>query len=326
MNQTKLNVSMGPHVHDGSHASAIMTGFLIAMLPAACWGIYMYGVAGLRTLTFAMGSAVLWEWLARMIMKRSDTLYDKTALVEGMLLGLLCPANTPWWVVITASFFMIMIAKQIFGGYGYYPFHPVLIGFSIAGVSWPAHILSHYTLVNIPLKASPLEPLWALRSYGPEAVSAFNKLDLFLGYQVGGLGVGSILLITIGGLYLMIRGFIPWRVTLSYLAGILVFQSILFYANPERFADPIFHLLTGRTVFCSFFLITNFVVCPVNSWARVIYGAGAAVMTLLIRNFGAYPDGSVLAILVLNMFHPIIDRIRKPVLGLNPKALQLSEE
>ena len=326
MDRILLNVSMGPHIHDGSRHSSIMTGYLAALIPAAIWGIYLYGIIGFRTLAFSVASAIIWEYLARLLMHREVSLSDWSAVVEGLIMGMLLPANTPWWIVLVATFLMIVIAKQLFGGNGYYPFNPVLIGFAITALSWPKYVLSHYTLAELPLKMQHLEPLWALRSYGPFAANNFDLRDLFLGYQVGGVGTAPGLLICLGGIYLILRGFISARISLSFIMGIVVIQGIFYVINPQQYANPFFHLFSGRTLFVAFFLASNYTTSPVNKLARIIYGFGAAFMTIMMRNFGAFPDGTIGALLIMNMFHPIIDRIRKPVIGLDIATLKFDEQ
>ncbi|MBN1355392.1 RnfABCDGE type electron transport complex subunit D [bacterium] len=324
MERVVLNVSMGPHIHGGTRTSDIMTGYLVALAPAAIWGCCFYRLAGLRSLLLAAGSAVVFEWIARAIMKRPATIGDGSALVSGLLLGMMFPANAPWWLILIGTAIMVIVAKQFFGGIGYYPFNPVLLGYLIPAVSWPLHVNPHYTLANFQSQAVHLEPLAVLKSYGPQAVDAFNRMDLLMGRQMGGVGTGPILLLLLGGLYLMLRGYISWIVSISFLAGIFVFQGLFYAADPAKFADPVFHLISGTTVFGAIFLATDYTVCPVNKIARVIYGLGAALMTLLIRNLGNYADGTVFAVLIMNMFHPLIDRIKKPVYGLDssiPAAL-----
>ncbi|MBN1551810.1 RnfABCDGE type electron transport complex subunit D [bacterium] len=322
MEMIKLNVAMGPHIHDGSRANKIMIGYLVALAPAAIWSAYIYGVAGIRSLILAAGSAVLWEWLARIIMKRNSTLHDLSALVEGFLIGMILPPNVSWWIVIITTFFAIIIAKQIFGGIGYYPFNPVLIGIAIVSVSWPNRLLSHSTLSDFSLGFNPVEPLWAFKAYGQEAANAFSRLDLLLGHQVGGFGTGAVLLLAIGALYLLIRGFISASVFFSYLLGVYMFQGMFYLANSSVNVHPDFYILGGMTFFAATFLASNFTTCPVNPVARIIYGAGAGLLTVLIRKYGVFPDGTIFAILIMNLFHPLIDRIKKPVTGLDVESLQ----
>ena len=325
MDRIVLNVAMGPHVHDGSHVSKIMNGYLIALVPAAVWGCIQYGLPGLRMLLLAAGFALVFEWLARKAMGRPSSLADGSVLVQGLLLAMMLPANAPWWLIVVGMFLVVVIAKQLFGGIGGYPFNPVLIGYAILSVSWPLRLSAEFALADIPLKSMSIEPLVALKTYGSSAVGAYNLSDLFLGYQTGGLATGSVLLILLGGLYLIFRGFAPWRVVVSYIVSIFVFGWIFQLVNASAYAGPMFHLMSGMTLFGAFFLACDFTTCPVNGLARVIYGAGAGLLIILIRNLGVYPDGTVFAILLMNLFHPLIDRIKKPVIGLEQSLVRLNE-
>lgn len=320
-----LGMAMGPHVHDGSRVSRIMNGYILALMPAAIWGCIRYGLPGMGTLLLAAGSAVVWEWIARRLMNRNMTLHDGSAVVQGLLFGMMLPGNSPWWLVIFGSFLVIVLGKQFFGGIGCYPFNPVCVGLVILSVSWPSRILSHFTMADYYLEGLALEPLVALKSYGPAVTDVYNYTDLLLGCQTGGIGTGDVLLLAIGGLYLMARGFTAWRVTLSYLIGVLITAGLFHIVDASRYADPLFHLLAGMTVFGAFFLASDYTTCPVNPIARIIYGFGAGMVLILIRNIGGYPDGTVFAILILNMFHPLIDRIRRPIPGLDAGGLKHGE-
>ena len=325
MERVILSTAMGTHVHDGSSFSRIMNGYILALLPAALWGCARYGLPGIRTILIAVGSAVLWEWLARKLMKRDMTLHDSSAIVQGLLLGMLLPPNSSWWMVIIGTFSMIVVGKQFFGGVGSYPLNPVLVGSAILSVSWPIRTCSHFTMADWHMEGLILEPMEALRSYGPAVTDAYSPADLLLGFQMGGIGAGAVLLLTIGGLYLMARGFAPWRVSVSYLLGVVVTAGLFHIADPSRYAGPLFHLLAGMTLLGAFFLITDYTTCPVNPMARMIYGFAAGMLVILIRNLGGYADGTVFAILILNLFHPLIDRIHRPVLGSRAGPLKPGE-
>jgi electron transport complex protein RnfD len=320
-----LSMAMGPHIHDGSSVSKIMNGYLLALLPAAIWGCIRYGLPGIRTLLLAVASAVLWEWLARKSMKQEITLYDGTAIAQGLLLGMMLPPNSSWWLVIIGTFLMIVIAKQFFGGIGCYPLNPVLIGFAILSVSWPIRISSHFTMADRHLEGLILEPLVSLKSYGPSVADTYSSMKLLFGFQTGGVGTGAVLLLAIGGLYLMVRGFTSWRVTLSYLLGVTITAGVFYLVDASRYANPMFHLLAGMTAFGAFFLASDYTTCPVNGPARLVYGFLTGMLIILIRNIGQYPDGTVFAILILNLFHPLIDRTHKPVVGLDIGALEVKE-
>lgn len=315
MERAKLNVAFGPHIHSGIDTSNIFFNYFVALIPAALFGCYQYGMIAVRTICLSTGSAVIFEHIARKLMGKKSSLDDLSALFQGLLLGIMLPPNSSWWIVIIGSFIMIVVAKQFFGGIGYYPFNPVLISYAIMYVSWPKRISSLFPLSPYPINTLPVDPLIALKTYGPSVADVYKLKDLFIGLQTGGIASGAVLFILIGGLYLMIRGLIPAIVTISYIAGIIITAYIFQASNPSGYAAPLFHLLSGPTVLAAFFLITDTTTCPVNTWARVIYGLLAGMLTILIRNIGAYADGTVFAILILNLFHPIIDRIHKGVLG-----------
>jgi len=322
MERVILSTAMGPHIHDGSRFSRIMNGYILALLPAALWGCIRYGMPGVRTILLSVGSAILWEWMARKLMKRSMTLHDGSAIVHGLLLGMMLPPNSSWWIVITGTFFMIVVGKQFFGGVGCYPLNPVLVGFAILHVSWPIRMCSHFTMATSDLNGLTLEPLEALKSYGPSVTDVYNATDLLQGFQMGGIGTGAVWLLTIGGLYLMARGFAPWRVSVAYLLGVATTAGLFYMIDASQYANPLFHLFAGMTVFGAFFLTTDYTTCPVNSMARMIYGFSAGMLIILIRNLGGYADGTVFAVLILNLFHPLIDRIHWPVTGLDARTLK----
>lgn len=325
MDRVVLNVAMGPHIHDGSRSSHIMHGYLLALIPAVLFGCCRYGMSGIRVLLLAVGSAVIFEWLSRKGMKQDNCLHDSSALVHGLLLGMILPPNTAWWIVVAGALITIIIAKQIFGGIGCYPFNPVMIGAAILMVSWPMRMSPHFSSVNMSLPGKILEPLSALKTYGPEVSGVFNTWDLAMGHHMSGIGTGSALLLGLGGLYLLVRGFISWRVCISYFAGLYGTAWIFHQVNADSYADPMFHLLSGLTVFAGVFIISDFTTTPANKIARILYGLIAGILIVLIRNIGAYPDGTVFAVLILNLFHPLLDRIRKPVMGLDATALKLPE-
>jgi len=319
MERMSLSVALGPHIHYGIETNKIISNCFFALLPAAIFGCYQYGMIAIRTLALCIGSAVVFEYIARRLMGKESSLDDWSALFQGLLLGIILPPNTSWWIVIIGTFLMIIVAKQFFGGIGYYPLNPVLLAFAIMYVSWPKRMTSIFPLSWYDIKTLPVDPLIALKTYGPCVTEVYKLKDLFMGFQAGGIASGAILFILIGGLYLIIRGFIPATASISYIAGVMITAYIFHMANPANYAPPLFHILSGMTILTAFFFITDTTTCPVNMWARIIYGFLAGMLTILIRNIGAYPDGTVFAILILNLFHPILDRIHKGVLKYEEK-------
>ena len=317
MNSKKtLIVSHAPFWHDGSGIPERSYHTIIAALPAAAVGIAHYGAPALGVISMAMATAILWELLLNYASKRPFTVGDGNAALIGLLLALVMPASTPWWVVAVGTFLAIVIGMQIFGGIGANPFNPVALAMAILMISYPGHIDVDAGLVNFPLDfPSSSSPIGALKAFGPAAIENLSAVDLFMGRQVGGIGSGCGLAIVIGGVYLMIRGFIRWEVSISFVVGLFVTALLFNMADPTRFASPVFHLLTGYTLIGAFFLATESTTSPVNFIPMLIYGALGGVMTVLIRNIGVYVDGVFFAILLINLINPLVDKIRPKAIG-----------
>ncbi len=317
MNSKKtLIVSHAPFWHDGSGIPARSYNTIIAALPAAAVGIAHYGAPALGVICMAMSTAILWELLLNYASKRSITVGNGNAALVGLLLAMMLPASTPWWVVVVGTFLAIVIGMQIFGGIGANPFNPVALAMAILMISYNGHIDFDAGLVNFSLDfPSSISPIGALKAFGPAAVEHLSAADLFMGLQVGGVGSSCGLAIMIGGIYLMIRGIIRWEVSLSFIVGIFVTAMLFNMADPTRFAPPLFHLLTGYTLIGAFFLATESTTSPVNFVPMLIYGALGGVMTVLIRNIGVYVDGVIFAILLINLINPLVDKIRPKAIG-----------
>jgi len=317
MNSKKtLIVSHAPFWHDGSGIPERSYHTIIAALPAAAVGIAHYGAPALGVISLAMATAILWELLLNYASKRPFTIGNGNAALVGLLLAMVMPASTPWWIVIVGTFLAIVIGMQIFGGIGANPFNPVALAMAILMISYTAHLDVDAGLVNFPLDfPSSTSPIGALKAFGPAAIENLSAVDLFMGRQIGGIGSGCGLAIVIGGVYLMIRGFIRWEVSVSFVVGLFVTAMLFNMADPTRFASPVFHLLTGYTLIGAFFLATESTTSPVNFIPMLIYGALGGVMTVLIRNIGVYVDGVFFAILLINLINPLVDKIRPKAIG-----------
>ncbi|MCK4305910.1 MAG: RnfABCDGE type electron transport complex subunit D [Candidatus Eisenbacteria sp.] len=315
-----LSVAVSPHTHDGSSVSEIYLSQFIALLPAAIAGCLLWGTEGLRTLLLATGSAVILEWICARLRNQQICLADGSVLAQGLMLGMLLHAGTPWWLVLVAALLMVPFGKHFFGGLGGYPFSPPLLSYAILLISWPGRLNAASQLANCQLNFAALEPLVAWRSFGVEATQAFSLGDLFMGQQLGGVGSSMILWLLIGGLYLLLRGFIAWRIPLAFLGSVFVTAWIFHLAAPAAYPGPLFHLLSGMVVFAAFFLATDFTTSPVNGWAQVVFGIGCGLLTVLIRSFGIWPDGTVFAVLLMNLAHPLIDKIHPQVIEVEVPA------
>jgi electron transport complex protein RnfD len=288
---------------------------MLAAMPAVLFGIFTYGMPALGVVSLSISFAIIWEFLINKITKRTISIGDGNAALIGLLFGMLLPATSPWWLVITGTFVAVVIGKHIYGGIGGNPFNPVLIGYAILMVAWKDYFDFNEVLVNYDLGFAMVYPLATVKHLGASSIEAFSTTDLLLGQQSGGIGATFGLGLIIGGIYLIIRGFIRWEISVSFLAGVGVTALLFNMSDPSQYASPVFHLLTGYTLIGAFFLATEDSSSPVNFIPMLIYGAGAGVMTVLIRNTGSYVDGVVFAILLMNLINPICDNIRPKALG-----------
>jgi electron transport complex protein RnfD len=315
INRTQLIVSHPPYWHNGSRVSERSYHIMGALLPAVLLGVSQYGAAALGVVCLSVSSAIGWEWAMNRLMKRPVTVGDGNAALIGLLFAMLLPATTPWWAVLTGTFVAVVIGQQIFGGIGANPYNPVCVSYAILMVSWKDLFDFDLALLNYDLGFTMAYPLGAAKAFGAEAVASFSPGALLLGQQVGGIGTGFGLGLIAGGLYLILRGFIRWEIAISYLGGVFLTAYMFNISNPQLYAGPAFHLLTGYTLIAAFFLMTEDASSPVNFIAMLLYGAMGGLMTVLIRNIGAYPEGVILAILVVNTVNPLLDKIRPKALG-----------
>jgi electron transport complex protein RnfD len=288
---------------------------MLAALPALIAGLVYYGVPVIGVVGLSMATAMLWELLINKVMKKSPTIGDGNAALIGLLLAMVLPATMPWWAVITGTFIAVVIGKQIFGGIGSNAFNPVALSVAIMMMSWNDLFDFNGMLLNYDFNFPAAYPLATVKHFGSAAVESFSLADLIMGRQVGAIGATFGLGLIIGGIYLIIRGFIRWEISIAFLAGVYITAMFFHSADPVRFADPAFHVLTGYTLIGAFFLATDDASSPVWVVPMLIYGAVGGVMTVLIRNIGAYIDGVILAILVINLICPLLDKIRPKALG-----------
>ena len=315
-NQKKFVVSHAPFWHDGSSLSTKHYHIMLAALLAVIPGIASYGGRAVAVVCFSIATAMIWELIVNKIAKQPASIGDGNAALIGLLLAMMIPATTPWWAVMVGTFLAIVIGKQIFGGLGANPFNPVLLSVAILTLSWKGVFDFNEALLPYDFHFTMAYPLASLKAFGPDSISSFTITDLILGKQTGGIGSTCGIALIIGGLYLIVRGFIRWEISVSFLAGIFV-TALLFslFGEEGKYAGPLFHLFTGYTLIGAFYLATEDSSSPVNLIPMLIYGAGCGIMAILIRNIGAYADGVVLSILLMNLANPLIDKIRPKALG-----------
>ena len=292
----KLIVSHAPFWHSGSRVTERSYHTILAALPAVILGIHYFGIPAVRVMCLAVASAMLWELAVN-------------------LFGMLLPATMPWWAVLTGTFIAVVIGKQIFGGIGSNAFNPAAVAIAIMMVSWKDLFDFDGMLLNYDLEFAAAYPIAAAKHFGADGILSFNLWDLFIGRQIGGIGATFGLGLVLGGVYLIIRGIIHWEIPVAFIAGIYLTAFLFHLIDPVRFVSPAFHLVTGYTLIGAFFLATEDSSSPVNFIPMLIYGAAGGIMTVLIRNVGVYVDGVIMAVLVINLIHPILDKIRPKALG-----------
>ncbi|MDY6969169.1 MAG: RnfABCDGE type electron transport complex subunit D [Spirochaetota bacterium] len=304
-----LIVSPSPHIHCGEKTSYVMYSILIALVPAIIFAISQFGFHAIRVMSLAIASAMAAEWIIQILFKRPVTVSDGSALVTGLLFAMIIPPSTPWWLVVLGSILTIFVGKQIFGGIGCHPFNPVLIGWAILSISWKDYLNFDIAVINYNLDYSIAYPLSVLKKIGASGLTQFNTSDLILGSKIGGLGSVSVLLLLIGGLFLIIRGVVSFWIPLSFIIGIIITSGIFWLSNSIQYASPLFHIISGNVMIGAFFLATENSSSPVNRIPMILYGIGCGVLTIIFRVWSIYPDGVVFAILIMNIINPLVDKI-----------------
>lgn len=316
MMNKKLTVSHAPFWHVGDSLFQMNLNIMIAALPAVIFGIIQFGAPAVGVLALSLSSAMLWELILNIVSKQKISIGDLDSAVIGLLFGMMLPATSPWWLVIIGTLVAVVIGKMIFGGIGANPFNPALLGMAFLMLSWKVFFDFDAAYVNYEFNFTALAPLAALKFQGASAVAElFPIRDLIMGKQVGAIGSTFGLGLIVGGIYLILRGYIRWEIPVSFIAGIIVAALAFSLANPDTYAGPGIHLFSGYTLIGAFFLATENSSSPVNRVPMLLYGFFAAVMIILMRNIGVYADGTVLAILLLNLVNPLIDKIRPKALG-----------
>ena len=310
----RLIVSPSPHLHTKTSTKSLMRDVVIAMMPAVIVSVLFYGWSALAVLGVSVASCVLLEYLiTRYLLKKACTICDFSAVVTGILLALNVPSTTPWWVVFIGAVFAIGVAKMTFGGLGQNLFNPAIAGRVFLLISFPTY-MTDWTrpqgFIGGGLDAlSGATPLGLAKEGGVAAIEGLDYMDMLF-FNIGGsVGELSAIAILIGFVYLLVRRVIRPYITLSILATVAVFSGIFWAINPEQFTDPVFNLLTGGLLLGSVFMATDYVTSPMSNLGGIIFGVGIGVITMLIRYFGAYPEGVSFAILIMNCFVPLINKV-----------------
>ena len=317
----KLIISLSPHVHSGDSVQKNMYGVLIALIPALIVSLIYFGLgAAVVTLT-SVAACVFFEWaITKFILKREKTtICDGSAIITGVLLAFNLPSNLPLWIIIIGALVAIGIGKMTFGGLGCNPFNHALVGrifllisFPVQMTSWPK-IGQWASYVDAETAATPLALMKQAIHGNASALSQLpSSFDLFIGANGGCIGEVSAAALILGLLYMLWKKIITWHIPVSIIATVFVFSGLMHWVNPEMYAGPVYHLLSGGLMLGAIFMATDYVTSPMTHKGLLIYGVAIGFLTVVIRLFGAYPEGMSFAIFIMNAFTPLINNYCKP--------------
>ena len=316
-----LTISPSPHVHTSESVNKIMYRVILALAPALVWSVFMFGFEAIRVTLLAVAACMTFEFLIqKFLLKIEPQITDGSAALTGILLAFNVPASLPSWMIVVGALVAIGVGKLSFGGLGNNPFNPALVGrvfllisFPVNMTSWP---VSQHATIDALTTATPLGLLKEGVKNGQPVSEIMRHLpgniDMLYGNMPGSLGENSAIFLLLGFAYMLIKKVITWHIPIFVLGTIFVFQGALWMFNPEKFIEPIFHLLSGGAMLGAIFMATDMVTSPMTVKGQLIFGIGIGVITILIRNFGAYPEGISFAILIMNGFTPLINAYIKP--------------
>ena len=332
-------MNFSPYLSESPSVSVIMLKVLLALVPGIAAYVWMFGSGILVSLVLASITAIVSEAVMLKLRRRPvmPFLLDGSALVTAWLLALALPSLAPWWLIVVGTLFAIDIAKQLYGGLGYNPFNPAMVGYAVLLISfpvlmtqWPAPLaiagakLSfidqwHYIFNRILpdgvgldaiSSATPLDTLKTqLRLQHSMAEITAATMFGALGGKGGELVAGAYLL---GGLYLLQQRIISWHIPAAFLGALALMAGAFHLIDSAQYAGPVFHLFSGAAMLCAFFIATDPVSGPTTPKGKLVFAAGVGVLTYFIRVFGGYPDGVAFAVLLMNICVPLIDAHTQP--------------
>lgn len=317
MQEIKLTVASSPHVRCNETIPKIMWNVVATLVPAAAFGVYYFGVNALVNIIVAIVSAVIFEFLWEKAMHKRITITDGSAVITGLLLAMTCPPSLPWWMSIVGSFLAIVVCKQAMGGLGYNIFNPAHVGRAGLMVSWPV-AMTTWTQVNGTVidGVAGATPLNVFKHGGSDALfQLFGTNDwssiyqsLFFGFRNGSLGETSTVLLILGGLWLIYKGYVNWQVPVVMIATVGILTGAVYGSANVA----LFQMMAGGLIIGAFFMATDMVTAPITVKGQVIFALGCGLITVLIRVLGGYPEGVCYSILLMNTLTPLIDRLVKP--------------
>lgn len=319
---SKLKVSLSPHVHGGDSVKKNMYGVVIALMPAFLASLFFFGVGALIVTLVSVLSCLFFEWaISKYLLHQSgSSILDGSAVVTGLLLAFNLPSNLPVWIIIIGALFAIGVGKMSYGGLGQNLFNPALAGrvflllsFPVQMTTWPLpNQMMAYT--DAATGATPLGIMSGVLTNTP-GVSLDQLPDAFrllVGQSGGCLGEVSAIALLVGLVFMLWKKIISWHIPVSIIVTVFVFASIMHLVDPSRYADGLTQILSGGLMLGAIFMATDYVTSPMNHRGMLLYGVCIGLLTVVIRLFGAYPEGMSFAILIMNAFTPLINTYIKP--------------
>ena len=323
----KLIVSLSPHAHGTDTVERNMYGVVIALLPALLVSFFYFGIGSAIVCATSVAACVVFEWAINKFLLKNErtTVCDGSAIVTGLLLGFNLPSNLPVWIIVLGALVAVGVGKMTFGGLGCNLFNPALVGRCFLLVSFPAQMTSWpqagqlTSYLDAETGATPLSIMkWAIKSGDASVLehlpSSFNMLiGLPDTCQTGAGSLGEVcaLALILGLAFMLWRKIITWHTPVSIIATVFVLSGLLHLANPA-YADPFAVIFSGGLMLGAIFMATDYVTSPMCSRGQLVYGVGIGLLTVVIRNWGAYPEGMSFAILIMNAFTPLINTYIKP--------------
>jgi len=319
-------VAPAPHAHSGDSVRRNMLLVILALLPAYIVSVVEFGWGALITAAISVAACVLTEWLiSRYLLKEQrQTIGDLSAVLTGLLLAFNLPSNIDWWIVLIGAIVAIGVGKMSFGGLGQNPFNPALVGrvfllisFPVQMTTWPVAKGFATGYLDAETGATPLYYLKHIVKSGDTGfVDQLPSLwDSFLGVMGGSLGEVCALALIVGGIFLICMRVITWHIPVAILATVALFSWIATPAGMEPQVFIGYQLLSGGLMLGAFFMATDYVTSPMTAWGKIIFGVGIGFIMMVIRTWGAYPEGMSFAILIMNACVPLLNKFRPQRFG-----------
>ncbi len=300
-----LTVSPSPAWRTQRTAQDTIQAMLLSLVPVFLLGIIHFGLGTIRVTALSAGVALATWLVCEKITKRTHPLGGHYAVLTGVLFAFLLPASAPWWLTSVGAACSIILGSVVFGGIGSNPLCAPLVGWAICKISWPDFMDIDLSMLDTTLSS----PLSQIKYTGLPVAGDISFWGLFLGEQLGGLGAVQIIAVLGAGIFLLVRGYIRLFAPLAFLAGVAG-ASLVYWLIDSSYPGPVFHLLAGHVLFAAFFLVTDWGSSPVGKLPLVLFGLIAGVLVIVIRTYGAYPDGVAFAVLLANLLTPLLDTLR----------------